>query len=93
MSLPLRRTELFELDFVDAATEAEIAQLLQSPDESGYRSKFSLPLVVTPNVDQLVALKIHGDIIKRKYRAPAPATIPATTTPTSVSPPVAQVSR
>ena len=54
MSLTLRRTELFELDFVDAATEAEIAQLLQSPDESGHRSKFSLPLVVTPNVDQLV---------------------------------------
>jgi N-acetylglucosaminyldiphosphoundecaprenol N-acetyl-beta-D-mannosaminyltransferase len=50
----LRRTELFELDFVDAATEAEISQILQSPSEIEHRSDRSLPLVVTPNVDQLV---------------------------------------
>jgi N-acetylglucosaminyldiphosphoundecaprenol N-acetyl-beta-D-mannosaminyltransferase len=50
----LRRTELFELDFVDAATEAEISEILQSPSEIEHRSDRSLPLVVTPNVDQLV---------------------------------------
>jgi N-acetylglucosaminyldiphosphoundecaprenol N-acetyl-beta-D-mannosaminyltransferase len=50
----LRRTELFELDFVDAATEAEISAILQSPGEIEHRSDRSLPLVVTPNVDQLV---------------------------------------
>ena len=50
----LHRTELFELDFVDAATEAEISEILQSPSEIEHRSDRSLPLVVTPNVDQLV---------------------------------------
>jgi N-acetylglucosaminyldiphosphoundecaprenol N-acetyl-beta-D-mannosaminyltransferase len=50
----LRRTELFELDFVDAASEAEISEILQSPSEIEHRSDRSLPLVVTPNVDQLV---------------------------------------
>lgn len=50
----LRRTELFELDFVDAATEAEVSEILQSPSEIEHRSDRSLPLVVTPNVDQLV---------------------------------------
>jgi N-acetylglucosaminyldiphosphoundecaprenol N-acetyl-beta-D-mannosaminyltransferase len=57
MILPvLRRTELFELDFVDAATEVEISQILQSSSEVDHRADHSLPLVVTPNVDQLVHL-------------------------------------
>jgi N-acetylglucosaminyldiphosphoundecaprenol N-acetyl-beta-D-mannosaminyltransferase len=52
----VRRTELFDLDFVDAATEAEISEILQSSNEVSHRSDRSLPLVVTPNVDQLVHL-------------------------------------
>jgi N-acetylglucosaminyldiphosphoundecaprenol N-acetyl-beta-D-mannosaminyltransferase len=60
VTLPvLRRTELFELDFVDAATEAEISEILQSPREIEHRSECSLPLIVTPNVDQLVHIA-HG---------------------------------
>jgi N-acetylglucosaminyldiphosphoundecaprenol N-acetyl-beta-D-mannosaminyltransferase len=52
----LRRTEIFDLAFVDAATEAEVSQILQSSTEVTHRSDRSLPLVVTPNVDQLVHL-------------------------------------
>ena len=52
----LHRTELFELDFVDAANEAEISEILRSSSEIEHRSDHSLPLVVTPNVDQLVHL-------------------------------------
>jgi N-acetylglucosaminyldiphosphoundecaprenol N-acetyl-beta-D-mannosaminyltransferase len=52
----LRRTELFDLDFVDAATEADVAAILQSLGEPVHRAEGRLPLVVTPNVDQLVNL-------------------------------------
>lgn len=52
----LRRCELFSLDFVDAATEADVAAILQSPGELVHRYGDGLPLVVTPNVDQLVHL-------------------------------------
>lgn len=52
----LRRSELFSLDFVDAATEADVSAILQSPGELVHRRGDGLPLVVTPNVDQLVHL-------------------------------------
>jgi N-acetylglucosaminyldiphosphoundecaprenol N-acetyl-beta-D-mannosaminyltransferase len=56
----LRRTELFALDFVDAETEFDISAILQSPAEFAHRVKGGLPLVVTPNVDQLVNLAQHA---------------------------------